>query len=126
MIVLAFAFRDKLTWNNISVWWNYEVMGAPSSGYPVNIVGSDVAQGNVAVTQNRVAYASDTSFVTLNSKGGEVNNTQLRYTKPVMKSAENRFLIFGLGEKNSGQYLCRRRCAERQILPGGRGKRLLQ
>ena len=100
VIVLAFAFRDKLTWNNISVWWNYEVMGAPSSGYPVNIVGSDVAQGNVAVTQNRVAYASDTSFVTLNSKGGEVNNTQLRYTKPVMKSAENRFLIFGLGEKN--------------------------
>ena len=77
VIVLAFAFRDKLTWNNISVWWNYEVMGAPSSGYPVNIVGSDVAQGNVAVTQNRVAYASDTSFV-----------------------AENRFLIFGLGEKN--------------------------
>ena len=32
------------------------------------------------------------------STGREVNNVQLRYTKPVMKSAENRYLTFGLGE----------------------------
>ena len=98
LIVFAFANRDVLTWDNISVWWNYEVMGTAGKGFPVNLIGADVDSGNVAVHQNRVAYASDTSFVTLNSTGKEVSNFHLRYTKPVMKASENRFLTFGLGE----------------------------
>ena len=98
LVVFAFANRDKLTWDNITVWWNYEVLGTAGKGYPVNIIGSEGESGNIAVNQGRVAYASDTSFVTLNSTGREVNNSQLRYTKPVMKAAENRFLTFGLGE----------------------------
>lgn len=99
LIVFAFANRDKLTWDNIGVWWNYEVLGTAGKGYPVNVVGSEVNAQNFAINQGRVAYASDTSFVTLNSSGREVSNVQLRYTKPVMKSAENRFLTYGLGEQ---------------------------
>lgn len=98
LIVFAFANREKLTWDNIVVWWNYEVLGTAGKGYPVNVVGSEVDSGNIAVNQGRIAYASDTSFVTLNSTGREVNNQQLRYTKPVLKAAENRYLTFGLGE----------------------------
>ena len=71
LIVFAFANRERLTWENINVWWNYEVMGTRGKGYPVNFVGSEVAAGNVAVYQGRIAYASDTSFVSLNSSGGE-------------------------------------------------------
>ena len=100
LVVFAFANRDKLTWDNISVWWNYEVLGNAGKGFPVDIVGSEVEAGNFEVNQGRVAYASDTSFITLNSTGKEINNVQLRYSKPVMKSAENRFLTFGLGEKD--------------------------
>ncbi len=100
LAIFAFANRDRLTWDNISVWWNYEVMGNTGKGYPVSIVGSQVEPGNFDVNQGRVAYASDTSFITLNSTGKEVNNVQLRYSKPVMKAAENRFLTFGLGEKS--------------------------
>lgn len=100
LVVFAFANRDKLTWDNLSVWWNYEVLGNAGKGFPVDIVGSEVEAGNMDVNQGRVAYASDTSFVTLNSTGKEINNVQLRYSKPVMKSAENRFLTFGLGEKD--------------------------
>ena len=99
LIVFAFANRDKLTWDNITVWWNYEVLGTAGKGYPVNIIGSEVEPGNFDINQGRVAYASDTSFVTLNSTGREVCNVQLRYTKPVMKAAENKFLTFGLGEQ---------------------------
>ena len=36
LVVLAFANRDKLTWDNISVWWNYEVMGTAGKGFPVS------------------------------------------------------------------------------------------
>ncbi len=100
LIVFAFANREKLTWDNISVWWHYEVLGTAGQGYPVNIVGSEVEQGNFSVNQGRVAYASDTSFVTLNNSGREVCDLQLRYTKPVMKSKENRYFLFGLGEKD--------------------------
>ena len=82
LVVLAFANRDKLTWDNISIWWNYEVMGTAGKGFPVNIVGSEVESGNIAVNQSRVAYASDTSFITLNSTGKEVNNSQLPIQNP--------------------------------------------
>lgn len=99
LIVFAFANREKLTWDNISVWWKFEILGDAGQGYPVNIIGSEVEEGNFAVHQGRVAYASDTSFVTLNSTGREISSLQLRYTKPVMKATENRYLIFGLGEK---------------------------
>ena len=98
LIVFAFANRDKLTWDNIAVWWNYEVLGTAGKGFPVNVVGSEVEAGNFAVNQGRVAYASDTSFITLNSTAREINNQQLRYTKPVLKAAENRYLTYGLGE----------------------------
>lgn len=99
LAVFAFANRDKLSPENIGVWWNYEVLGKSGGGYPVNIIGSEVKAGNFSVNQGRVAYASDTSFVTLNSKGNEIANIQLKYSKPVMKTAENRFLTYGLGER---------------------------
>lgn len=97
LIVFAFSNRDKLTWDNISTWWTYDVLGNAGNGFPVNIVGSEVAASNLYVTQGRVAYASDTSFVTLNSTGSEVANIQLRYSTPVMKSSGNKYLTYGLG-----------------------------
>lgn len=98
LIVFAFANRDKLSPENISVWWTYDVLGNGGGGYPVNIIGSEVKAGNFKENQSRVAYASDTSFITLNSSGKEVANVQLRYSKPILKSCENRFLTYGLGE----------------------------
>lgn len=97
LIVFAFANRDNLTWDNISNWWMYDVLGNAGNGYPVNLIGTEVNSGNFAVNQGHVAYASDTSFVTLNSTGSEVANVQLRYSKPVMKSSGNRFLTYGIG-----------------------------
>lgn len=97
LIVFAFANRDNLTWDNISNWWTYDVLGNAGNGYPVNLIGTEVKSGNFSVNQNHVAYASDTSFVTLNSTGSEIANVQLRYSKPVMKSSGNRFLTYGIG-----------------------------
>ena len=97
LIVFAFANKDKLTWDNISNWWTYDVLGNAGNGYPVNIVGSEVSAGNFSVNQGHVAYASDTSFVTLNSTGSEVANIQLRYSNPAMKSSSSRYLTYGIG-----------------------------
>lgn len=97
LIVFAFSNRDKLTWDNISTWWTYEVLGNAGNGYPVNIVGSEVTSGNFSVSQGHIAYSSDTSFVTLNSTGNEVADIQLKFAKPVMKSNGNKYLTYGLG-----------------------------
>ena len=98
LAVLAFFNRDRLTPENIAIWWTYDVLGNGGKGYPVSIVGSEVKPGNFTVNQGRVAYASDTSFVSLNGSGNEIANVQLRYSKPVLKTCENRFLAYGLGE----------------------------
>ena len=98
LIVFAFANRDNLTAENLSSWWTYEVLGNAGNGYPVNIVGSEVASGNFYANQNSVAYVSDTSFVTLNSTGNEVLNSQIKSSKSVLKANSNKFLTFGLGE----------------------------
>lgn len=100
LIVFAFSNRDKLTWDNISNWWTYDVLGSAGNGYPVDLIGTEVQSGNFSVNQGHIAYASDTSFVTLNSTGNEVANIQLRYSKPVMKSSGNRFITYGIGSKD--------------------------
>ena len=61
LAVLAFFNRDRLTPENIAIWWTYDVLGNGGKGYPVSIVGSEVKPGNFTVNQGRVAYASDTS-----------------------------------------------------------------
>lgn len=97
LIVFAFANRDKLTWENISNWWTYDVLGNAGHGYPVDIIGSEVSSGNFAVSQGHAVYASDTSFVTLTNSGTEVARLQLTHSNPVMKNNENRFLTYGIG-----------------------------
>ena len=83
LIVFAFANRDKLTWENISNWWTYDVLGNAGHGYPVDIIGSEVSSGNFAVSQGHA--------------GTEVARLQLTHSNPVMKNNENRFLTYGIG-----------------------------
>ncbi|MEE1219994.1 MAG: DUF5711 family protein [Ruminococcus sp.] len=97
LIVFAFANREKLTWDNLSNWWTYDVLGNAGEGFPVDIVGSEVSPGNFTLNQGHIAYVSDTSFITLNTSGSEVANIQLRYSTPVLKTGGNRFLTYGLG-----------------------------
>ena len=98
LIVFAFANRDKLTLSNISNWWTYDVLGNAGNGYPVSLVGVDVEAGNFSLDQGHIAYASNTSFVTLNSTGREVANVQLRYSQPILKASGDRYLTYGLGD----------------------------
>lgn len=97
LLVFAFANRDKLTVDNISSWWTYDVMGNAGNGYPTNIVGSEVSQGNFVVSEGHVIYDSDTSFVTLSSSANEIFNNQLKYSKPILKYDMNKFLTYGIG-----------------------------
>lgn len=82
LIVFAFANRDKLTWENISNWWTYDVLGNAGHGYPVDIIGSEVSSGNFAVSQGHAVYASDTSFVTLTNRVQRLHDFSLHIQIP--------------------------------------------
>ena len=97
LVVFAFANREKLTWDNLSNWWTYDVLGNAGNGFPVDIVGAEVSSGNFTINQGHIAYVSDTSFITLNLSGNEIANIQLRYSSPVLKASGNKFLTYGLG-----------------------------
>ncbi len=99
LIVFAFANRDRLSPESISNWWTYDVLGNAGNGYPVNVTGTEVNTKNFVLSEGHIAYASDTSFVTLNSSGSDIFSTQLKYSKPVLVSDKNMFLTYDLGGK---------------------------
>ena len=99
LIVFAFANRDRLSPESIANWWTYDVLGNAGNGYPVNVTGTEVNTNNFVLSDGHIAYASDTSFVTLNSSGSEIFSTQLKYSKPVLVSNKNMFLTYDLGGK---------------------------
>lgn len=100
LVVFIFANREKLTYDNIKNWVQYELLGhGTGDGYPVSIVGTNVNQGNFLSIDNYIAYASDTSFVTLSSNAYEIFNTQLSYSKPVIKNSNSKILVYNLDGK---------------------------
>ena len=99
LIVFAFANRDRLSPESIANWWTYDVLGNAGNGYPVNVTGTEVNTNNFVLSDGHIAYASDTSFVTLNSSGSEIFSAQLKYSKPVLVSNKNMFLTYDLGGK---------------------------
>ncbi|WP_405352714.1 DUF5711 family protein [Ruminococcus sp.] len=99
LVVFAFANRDRLSPESIANWWTYDVLGNAGNGYPVTITGTEVNANNFVLSDGHIAYASDTSFVTLNSSGSDIFNTQLKYSKPILVSNKNMFLTYDLGGK---------------------------
>lgn len=99
LIVFAFANRDRLSPESIANWWTYDVLGNAGNGYPVNVTGTEVNTNNFVLSDGHIAYASDTSFVTLNSSGSQIFSAQLKYSKPVLVSNKNMFLTYDLGGK---------------------------
>ena len=99
LVVFAFANRDRLSPESIANWWTYDVLGNAGNGYPVSITGTEVNTNNFVLSDGHIAYASDTSFVTLNSSGSDIFSTQLKYSKPILVSNKNMFLTYDLGGK---------------------------
>ncbi|MGN1051601.1 MAG: DUF5711 family protein, partial [Acutalibacteraceae bacterium] len=69
------------------------------SNFPVQIVGSSVEEGNFILSGGNVSYASDTSFIVLNSKGIETVNSQLSFSNSAMETAGEYTLIYDMGGK---------------------------
>lgn len=68
--------------------------GETGSGYPVDIVGSKVSNGNISMMNNKLSYVSDTSFVMLNESAGDVASKKIKYSDPMAVTSGDYMLIY--------------------------------
>lgn len=93
--VLALINIDYLTPENISHWFQYELLGkTEGNGYPVRFSGISVDTENFALMDVLPVYCSDTSVVVMNSNAGEYQNTQHSYANPVLRTNSGCALVF--------------------------------
>lgn len=93
--VLAFINLEKLTPENISHWFEYDLLGkTDGNGYPVRFNGTSVSSGNFSVMDGMPIYCSDTSIVVLNSNAGEYQSSQHSFAAPVLKTNSNYSIVY--------------------------------
>lgn len=98
IFVLIFANRESITWDNISTWFSQSILGtSDGEDYPVEIVGTEISKGNFRMMGDYPAYASDTSYVELNNTAGEIINTQLNFSSPIVRGTSNYNIVYGVG-----------------------------
>ena len=67
---------------------------AKGNGYPVEITGKSVEEGDTAVLSGNFAYVSDTQFQILNNNGGLVSDKRVKFASPTMTSCNKYALIY--------------------------------
>lgn len=95
--VFLISNRKKLTRDNISLWFNEHILGEEGDGFPVSLSGTSVSEGNFVPVNGRPCYASDTSYIELNSSAGEIINSQISFTDPVIRGTRNITIVYGAG-----------------------------
>ncbi len=100
-VVFVYANKDKISFEAISNWVNYDLLGkSRGEGYPVDINGTNIELGNVDLLDGKYFfYVSDTACVTLKSNGSELYSSQIRYSKPVAKVAGTYGIVYNLDGK---------------------------
>ncbi len=95
--LIALLNIDYLTPENISHWFEYDLLGkSEGDGYPVRFSGTNISLNNFDVMNDVPVYCSDTSIVVLNSNAGEYQNNQHAFANPVLKSNSNYSIIYNI------------------------------
>lgn len=93
--VLALVNIDYLTPENISHWFQYDLLGkTEGNGYPVRFIGTSINKENFSLMDGCPIYCSDTSVVVLNSNAGEIQNNQHLFANPVLRTNSNYSIIY--------------------------------
>lgn len=96
LITFAVANRDSLTPERIGNWFKYDVLGSKDTGFPVDIQGSGITQGNFLYNGN-ITYVSDTAFVTLSNDGNEMAYNQITFAEPEIVADGDKVIVYNLG-----------------------------
>ncbi len=95
VVVLALVNLDKLTPENISHWFQYDLLGkTEGTGYPIRYIGTSINTENFSLMDKSPVYCSDTSVVVLNSNAGEYQNNQHSFANPILKTDKEYSIIY--------------------------------
>ncbi len=97
LIVFAIANRENFSFEKISNWFTYDVIGAHDEGYPVKIIGTNVNEGNFLCDDDGVVYISDTAYQSLSPTGNELCYTRHSFSKPMISRSSDKIIIYNLG-----------------------------
>lgn len=95
-VLIAFNVQN-LSPGNIVFWIEDKFLGiSGGSGYPVDIIGTQVDANNFKLMERDLIVVSDTSFVALSASGTELTNRQHSFSAPILKTAGSKALIYNL------------------------------
>ena len=95
MIVFFIVNKNRLSIFNID--FSQKGIKSMRLGYPVDITGHRVSNGNFNVVDDYISMVSDTSFVVMNKKGKKLVNKQHSISEPILKTAGNRAILYSVG-----------------------------
>lgn len=96
LIVFAISNRENLTCEKIGNWVKYDLFGSHDNGYPVQLTGTNVAEGNF-ISNGDICYVSDTSYQAFTKAGNEEGYNQHSFSSPVLRTSGDYVLIYNLG-----------------------------
>ncbi len=100
VFVFAVSSRNIMDLESCANWIQYDLFGrGNNSGYPVLINGSEVSAGNFMMMSSKLAYASNSNIVALDSSGNQIFSRQHSFSTPVMEGNGTRSLTYDLGGK---------------------------
>ena len=95
VLVLAVMNIEKLTPDNISHWFQYDLLGkTDGEGYPVSFSGTIVNDENFGLISGVPAYCSDTTIAVLNENAGTYQENQHAYANPIMSVNSDYGIIY--------------------------------
>lgn len=100
VFVFAVSSRNIMNLESCANWIQYDLFGrGNNSGYPVLINGSEISAGNFMIMSSKLAYASNSNIVALDSSGNQIFSRQHSFSAPVMEGNGTRSLTYDLGGK---------------------------
>lgn len=97
LVVFAIANRENFSFEKISNWFTYDVLGTHDEGYPVKIIGTNVNENNFLCEDSGVVYISDTAFQSLSPTGNEICYARHSFSKPMISRSSDKVMIYNLG-----------------------------
>ncbi len=98
IVVMALTNIDKLTPDNISHWFEYDLLGkSEGEGYPASFSGADVDTENFELMDGVPVYCSDTSIVVLNTNAGKYQEVNHAFANPMLNVNSEYSVVYNAG-----------------------------
>lgn len=101
MFVFCFLNRENILTPELTSIWLKDIFTFPKrdTTFPLNISGSKTLAQNFELVNGNIVLVSDTSYMCFNKNGSLISESPHTYSKPVLKTCEDKILIYDLNHE---------------------------